>query len=123
MREPPARIPGAPVVRTLSEGTRLFRVHGDHPADSFNPIPRPTLLHGGRFDALVTGRGYTYVGEDPDAAIAETVCRDLPVGGGVRQVPRKRVQGRRITAVEITRICRSSSSTAPRSRRSGPRCG
>ncbi len=101
---PPAIQPvGSPVIETLTAGTLLRRVHGGHPADSFNWTVQPTVLAGGRFDSLDGAYGYTYLGESDAAAIAETLCRDLPLGGPARLVPRSRLTGRRITTVEVAR--------------------
>lgn len=90
----------------LPAGTILRRVHGAYPAHAFNRTPRPSLLSGGRFDSLDGSYAYTYLGQDDDAAIAETICRDLPLDAGMRLVPRARVRGRRITSVEVTRPLR-----------------
>lgn len=103
---PPDRPPGEPVITELRAGTVLRRVHGDYPANAFNPTPQPSLLSGGRFDSVDGSYAYTYLGVDDDAAIAETVCRDLPLGAGMRLVPRVRVRGRWITSVEVTRTLR-----------------
>ena len=101
---PPEHQPaGTPVVETLAAGTRLVRVHGDHPADAFNPTPQPSRLRGGRFDTLDGDYAYTYLGQDGRAAVAETLCRDLPVGGAARLVPRSRLAGRSISTVEVVR--------------------
>ena len=104
---PPAVQPaGSPVIETLTAGTLLRRAHGGHPADSFNWTAQPTVLAGGRFDSLDGAYGYTYLGESDAAAIAETLCRDLPLGGPARLVPRSRLTGRRITTVEVARDLR-----------------
>jgi hypothetical protein len=84
-------------------GTRLFRVHRTHPADSFNPTVQPDKLAGGRFDTFDGSYAYTYLGGDPEAAIAETVCRDLPLNGSPRFALWSSVEGRRLTTVETTR--------------------
>lgn len=102
--EPPTDQPaGSPVVEVLPVGTHLQRVHGVHPAESFNWTAQPTILSGGRFDSLDGSYGYTYLGESDAAAIAETLCRDLPLGGPARFVPRSQLTGRRITTVEVER--------------------
>lgn len=102
--QPPAAQPaGSPVVETLPAGTLLRRVHGSHPAESFNWTAQPTILSGGRFDSLDGSYGYTYLGESDAAAIAETLCRDLPLAGPARLVPRSQLTGRRITTVEVER--------------------
>ena len=90
------------VVR-LPAGTILRRVHRGHDAAAFNPTAQPTTLDGGRFDSLDGSYAYTYLGQDDDGAIAEVLCRDLPMSGASRLVPRKRLAGRRITSVEVTR--------------------
>ncbi|MDP9398230.1 MAG: RES family NAD+ phosphorylase [Actinomycetota bacterium] len=68
-----------------------------------NPTPAPSALRGGRFDSLDGSYAYLYVGEGPDAAIAETLCRDLPFAGSARIVPRRRIEGRMLTQLEVTR--------------------
>lgn len=101
---PPAeQPPGTPVVEVLAAGTSLFRVHGDHPADTFNPTPQPSKRAGGRFDSLDGSYGYTYLGQTAAVAVAETVCRDLPLDGSAREVPRASIAGRRISEVTLTR--------------------
>lgn len=99
---PAARPPGTPVIDVLAAGTSLFRVHGEHPADAFNPTPQPSKRSGGRFDSLDDSYAYTYLGQTPEAAIAETVCRDLPLDGSAREVPRARIAGRRLSEVTVT---------------------
>ena len=104
LESPPLGQPaGSPVIETLTAGTLLRRVHGGHPADFFNWTAQPTVLTGGRFDSLDGTYGYTYLGESDAAAIAETLCRDLPLGGPARLVPRSQLTGRRITTVEVAR--------------------
>lgn len=102
---PPARQPaGTPVVHVLPAGTVLRRTHRPaHAADSFNPTPQPSVLAGGRFDSLDGDYGYTYLGATDGGSIAETVCRDLPLDGSPRLVPRARVRGRVVTSVEVVR--------------------
>jgi hypothetical protein len=81
-------------------------VHGSHSADSFNPTVQPDKLAGGRFDTFDGTYAYTYLGSDPSAAIAETICRDLPLDGTPRFALWSSVIGRRLTTVEITRELR-----------------
>ncbi len=103
---PPASLPGTPVVVPLATNTILRRVHRDHDAAAFNPTAQPSILDGGRFDSLDGAYAYTYLGQDDEGAIAETLCRDLPLGGAVRLVPRRRIAGQRITSVEAMRDLR-----------------
>ena len=100
---PRTRPPGTPVLEVLPAGTRLHRVHGPHPADGFNWTAQPSIRSGGRFDSLDGSYGYTYLGEVPDAAIAETLTRDLPLDGWARQVPRHRLGSRTLTTVVTNR--------------------
>lgn len=104
--DPPTTLPGTPRLGTLHAGTVLRRVHGGYDADAFNPTPQPSRLAGGRFDSLDGAFGYPYLGADDDGAIAETLCRDLPLDGAARIVPRTRLAGRRITSVEVVRDLR-----------------
>ena len=78
-------------------------MHGSYPAEAFNGTAQPTTLAGGRFDSLDGSYGYTHLGESDAAAIAETLCRDLPLGGSARLLPRSRLVGRRTTTVEVVR--------------------
>lgn len=98
---PPA---GNPSTVQLPSGTTLWRVHQPpHPADSFNPNAQPSALAGGRFDSLDGSFSYAYLGDAPSTAIVETVCRDLPLGGAPRLVPRKELTGRCLSKVTIVR--------------------
>ncbi|HET7327019.1 MAG TPA: RES family NAD+ phosphorylase [Nocardioidaceae bacterium] len=100
---PPTTLPGTPQITTLPAGTVLRRIHGGFDADAFNSTAQPSRLAGGRFDSLDGGYAYVYLGADDDSAIAETLCRDLPLDGTARLVPRMRILGRRITSVEVVR--------------------
>jgi len=89
----------------VSAGTHLFRVHSKaFAAHGFNPIPSHRYYGGGRFDATHDDTyPYLYAGETVDVAIAETLLRDLlPNDVGIRQLPRQKVIGRRISSIEIT---------------------
>lgn len=87
----------------LPAGTVLRRVHGTHAAYEFNWTAQPSALTGGRFDSLDGAFGYAYLAATASGAIAETVCRDLPLNGAGRQVPRTLLAGRRLTSVELAR--------------------
>lgn len=101
---PPTTLIGTPVIEHVAAGTEFFRVHrATFTADSFNPTRQPSVLAGGRFDSLDGDYGYTYVAEMPDGAIAETLCRDLPLTGAPREVPRSDLRGRRMSTVVTTR--------------------
>jgi hypothetical protein len=98
--EPPAAPPGTPVLLVLEAGTVFRRLHhARFPADAFNRTPSPSRLQGGRFDSLDGRFGYLYLGDSDDAAIAETLCRDLPLDGTSRIVPRSMIKERRLTSV------------------------
>ena len=103
--EPPAAHSRTPVLTTLPAGTVLFRVHQKvFPAGSFNPVPSHRYYGGGRFDATDDDAyPYLYAGESIDVAVAETLLRDLyPNDTGTRELPRPKVDGRRISSIEVT---------------------
>ena len=79
--EPPAAGLLRPAHRTvLTAGTVVWRVHSSHRAPHApNPTAQPDELAGGRFDSLDGSYAYLYVADSPDGAIAETICRDLPL--------------------------------------------
>ncbi|WP_335980676.1 RES family NAD+ phosphorylase [Streptomyces sp. CA2R106] len=103
---PPDALTGSPTPVVLPAGTLLHRVHGSHrPADGFNPRPAHCLYGGGRFDATSCDRyGYLYAGLSTAAAVCETLLRSLPFdpAGGPRLLPRRAVEGRRLSALRLT---------------------
>jgi hypothetical protein len=102
---PPVAYAGTPSSTTVSAGTTLFRVHAKaHKADSFNPVPSHRYYGGGRFDCTDDDLyAYLYAGKTVDVAISETLLRDLyPDDKGIRKLPRSKIVGRRISAVELT---------------------
>ena len=102
---PPNSYTGAPATITIPTGTTLFRVHDKRfPADAFNPNPSHRYYGGGRFDATDDDAfPYLYTGETVDVAVSETLLRDLhPDDTGIRQLPRSKITGRRISAIELT---------------------
>lgn len=48
-------------------------------AHALNPTAQPDELAGGRFDSLDGSCAYLYLADSPEGAIAETICRDLPL--------------------------------------------
>ena len=99
--EPPAAGLLRPAHRTvLTAGTMVWRVHSSHRAPHApNPTAQPDELAGGRFDSLDGSYAYLYVADSPDGAIAETICRDLPLDPTIaRIVPASAVAGRTLTA-------------------------
>ena len=102
---PPARRPpGTPHTTVLPSGTALHRLHDRrYAADSFDLTAQPHVDDGGRFDSLDGSYGYTYLGQDPDAAIAEVPCCDLSWDRRPRVVPRAALTGRLLTTVSTTR--------------------
>ena len=57
-------------------------------------------------DSTPSGRSYAYlyIADSPDGAIAETICRDLPLDPSIaRIVPSSAVAGRTLTALTVTR--------------------
>ena len=100
---PPPDLTGAPVLVSLRKGTELWRIHsGTRAANAVNPTAQPTIPGGARFDTLTGDYAYTYLGDSPEAAVAETLCRDLAVTGGPRLVPRARVAGRALSRLTVT---------------------
>lgn len=100
---PPDDLAGKPRLAVLAAGTQLWRIHGNrHAASAVNSAPQPTIPGGARFDSLTGDYAYTYVGDTPDAAVAETLCRDLPVTGSTRMVARKRLAGRLLSQITVT---------------------
>lgn len=102
-KPPSSGPPGTPRIATLPAGTVLVRVHGVHPADAFNPTAQPSRLTGGRIDSLDGTFAYTYLGAARAGAVAETLCRDLPLSGAARTVPHAGLVGKRLTEVEVVR--------------------
>ncbi|WP_372348848.1 RES family NAD+ phosphorylase [Streptomyces sp. KL116D] len=103
---PPDGRTAEPGKAVLARGTLLHRVHGSHRgADAFNPRPAHCLYGGGRFDATSCDPyGYLYVGLTAAAAVCETLLRALPFdpAGGPRLLPRRSVEGRRLSTVRLT---------------------
>ena len=58
-----------------------------------NPTAQPTVPGGARFDGLTGDYAYTYLGDSPEAAVAEALCRDLAVTGSPRFEPSGRGGG------------------------------
>ncbi|WP_414706262.1 RES domain-containing protein [Rhodococcus rhodochrous] len=67
-----------------------------------NPTPQPDQFAGGRFDSLDGSYAYLHLADSPDGAIAETLCRDLPLEPGTaRIVPTAAMRGRTLTALTL----------------------
>jgi hypothetical protein len=104
--EPPAGGLLGPAHRTvLTAGTVMWRVDSSHRAPHApNPTAQPDELAGGRFDSLDGCYAYLYIADSPDGAIAETICRDLPLHPSIaRIVPASAVAGCTLTALTVTR--------------------
>lgn len=102
---PPRRKPrGHPVLHILPAGTSVFRIHSTERApDALNHTAQPSRLSGGHFDSDDGSYGYIYLGDSPATAIAETLCRDLPLTGQARLVPWTRVIRRALTRLTVVR--------------------
>jgi hypothetical protein len=103
--QPPTAYAGTPAMTRLLASTVLYRVHlAAYPAHAFNPVLAHRYYGGGRFDATDDDRyPYLYAGESLEAAIAEMLLRDLPCDStGARHLPRRAIQGRRISTVITT---------------------
>lgn len=103
--EPPAEGLLRPAHRTvLAAGTVVWRVHSSRrSAHALNPTAQPDEFAGGRFDSLDGSYAYLYLADSPEGAIAETICRDLPLEPSVpRIVPASAVSGRTLTSLIVT---------------------
>jgi hypothetical protein len=102
--EPPKRKPrGTPVLETLHAGTEVFRIHHvDRDPEQLNWRAPPSRYTGGRFDSMDSSSGCVYVGDTPGTAIAETICRDLPLTGAARLVPWARIAARALSRLVVT---------------------
>ncbi|MFD4293259.1 RES family NAD+ phosphorylase [Rhodococcus sp. NPDC058532] len=104
--DPPVPLPAARIT-TIAAGTSLWRIHSAaRGAADLNPAPRPRPRVGGRYDSLDGSYAYLYVGDSPAAAVAETLCRSLPVGQSPRLIPRVRIAGRVLSELQTTRAVR-----------------
>lgn len=100
---PPTPLPPAQVA-TIPAGTTLWRIHSaTRSAADLNPTPSPRVRKGGRFDSLDGAYSYLYLGDSPAAAVAETLCRNLPVDQSPRLIPRAQVAGRVLSEVRAVR--------------------
>jgi len=82
----------------------MWRIHATtRGAADLNPTPSPRVRKGGRFDSLDGRYAYTYLGDNPAAAVAETLCRTLPVDQSPRLIPRAQIIGRVLSELRTTR--------------------
>lgn len=104
--DPPTNLPPALVV-TVPADTSVWRIHGTARGGAdLNPTPRPRVRVGGRFDSLDGSYAYLYIGDSPAAAVAETLCRNLPVDQSPRLIPRIQIRGRVLSELRTTRPVR-----------------
>lgn len=114
--EPPAEGLLRPAHRSvLTAGTVVWRVHSSgRAASALNPTAQPDELAGGRFDSLDGSYAYLYLADCPEGAIAETICRDLPLDPtDARIVPASSVAGRTLTALTVTRTLTTAALHGP----------
>ena len=91
-------------MEVLPAGTSAFRIHtAERDPVALNHAARPSRISGGRFDSDDGNYGYIYVGDSPSTAIAETLCRDLPLTGRARLVPWTQVARRALTRMTVVR--------------------
>lgn len=101
--DPPAVLPSA-LIATVPADTSMWRIHSaTRGAADLNPSPRPRVRAGGRFDSLDGSYAYLYAGDSPAAAVAETLCRNLPVDQSPRLIPRIQIRGRVLSELRTTR--------------------
>lgn len=104
--DPPTPLPRASIV-TVPADTPVWRIHSAaRGAADLNPTPRPRVRAGGRFDSLDGSYAYLYVGDSPAAAVAETLCRNLPADQSPRLIPRIQIRGRVLSELRTTRPMR-----------------
>ncbi|GAB2656638.1 RES family NAD+ phosphorylase [Prescottella soli] len=104
--DPPTHLPPALLVDVPAE-TSVWRIHSDtRGAADLNPTPRPRARLGGRFDSLDGSYSYLYAGDSPAAAVAETLCRSLPIDQSPRLIPRVQIRGRVLSELRTTRSVR-----------------
>lgn len=104
--DPPSPLPAA-LISTIAADTSIWRIHGvGRGAADLNPTPRPRARAGGRFDSLDGSYAYLYIGDCPAAAVAETLCRNLPVDQSPRLIPRVQIAGRVLSELRTTREIR-----------------
>lgn len=99
---PPEHLP-APVIATLTAGTSVWRIHSTARGATIpNPTAQPRPRAGGRFDSLDGAYAYLYIGDSPHAAVAETLCRNLPVDQSPRLLLHSQIAGRSLTELVTT---------------------
>jgi hypothetical protein len=111
--DPPHGVLAAPRCVDLSAGTFLWRV-GAPSGPLFSRrrpgVDREGIVRGGRFDPTAeTSFTYLYVALDDLTALGETLLRDVAHGSDRRYVPSRKLTGRHLTLLEITRELRLAS--------------
>ncbi|WKN60979.1 RES family NAD+ phosphorylase (plasmid) [Rhodococcus opacus] len=102
-QDPPTPLPAA-LITTIPADTALWRIHSaTRGAAELNPTARPRVRVGGRFDSLDGSYAYLYLGDSPAAAVAETLCRNLPVEKSPRLIPRATIADRVLSELRTTR--------------------
>ncbi|EID77341.1 MULTISPECIES: RES family NAD+ phosphorylase [Rhodococcus] len=87
---------------------------GHRAPHALNPTAQPDELAGGRFDSRDGSHAYLNLADSPDGAIAETICRDLPLDPSIaRIVPASTVTGRTLTALTVTRTLTTAALHGP----------
>lgn len=103
--QPPERFTGTVPTSTLAAGTVLSRVHLTRfTADAPNPNPADIRFGGGRFDGTdLDPYPFLYAGANDQAALAETLLRDLdPDDTGARFLAKLYWRGRQLSRLETT---------------------
>ncbi len=104
---PPKRCPGKPVNARIVSGTHLWRIHSEEFAPTgFNTTDPDSVSAGGggRFDSPGGLPPYLYAASSIQAALSETILRDIPFPAhGVRELLRRAIVGRRISEIVVMR--------------------
>jgi hypothetical protein len=103
---PPAELEREPLLAHFPAGTRLYRVHSlTRAADAFNPCTRPDLRPG-RFHPFYVADGtpvpVLYAGTSEEAALFETIFRDVPRAGPAKRVFPTRYRGTGLSELVLT---------------------
>ncbi|OYD70186.1 RES domain-containing protein [Rhodococcus sp. OK302] len=101
--DPPSPLPPV-LITTIPVGMSLWRIHSaTRGAADLNPIARPRVRVGGRFDSIDGSYSYLYLGDSPAAAVGETLCRNLPVNHSPRLIPRAQIVDRVLSELRTVR--------------------
>lgn len=102
---PPLKAPATLVRETLRAGEIVYRVHAAGRAgDSFYAAQSDKIGEGGRFDSVDRSYSHSYVAQSVEAAIAETLFRELGFSLlGLRFAHRAALKHRMLSKLRVAR--------------------